>query len=199
MNIGGNITVSNVILAGSLANNIVAYDNLATGLVPNPAGSISITATPRAFSGGTGWSETTVNWYDLVLASVTLPYSDAYGVAGAANPRFNLTFASNIAFTMGTAGISFPYVQYYYKTLVPAGGNALPGASYTSLGAAVSLTGTTNFSGVVAPPVNQISLPVASWSPTTSVIVGVALFASLNPTFAVTGNVLSTTFTVANA
>jgi osmotically-inducible protein OsmY len=199
VNIGGNVTVGNVILAGSLANSIVTYDNLTPGLVPNPAGSISITATPRAFSGSTGWSETTVNWYDLVLASVTLPYSSAYGVAGAANPRFNLTFASNIAFTAGTAGTSFPYVQYYYKTLVPAGGNALPGASYTSLGSAVLLTGTTNFSGVVAPPVNQISLPVASWSPTTSVIVGVALFASIVPAFAITGNVLSTTFTVANA
>ena len=198
VNIGGNVTVGNVILAGSLANSIVTYNNLTPGLVPNPAGTISITTTPRAFSGSTGWSETTVNWYDLVLASVTLPYSSAYSVAGAPNPRFNFTFASNIAFTMGTAGVSFPYVQYYYKTLVPAGGNALPGASYTSIGAAVNLTGTTSFSGIVAPQVSSVSIPIASWSPTTSVIVGVALFASLNPTYSVTGNVLSTTFTVSN-
>jgi len=198
VNIGGNVTVGNIILSGSLANNIVVYDNLSPGLVPNPAGTISITTTPRAFSGSTGWSQTTVNWYDLVLASVTLPYSSAYSVTGAPNPRFNFTFASNIAFTMGTAGISFPYVQYYYKTLVPAGGNALPGASYTSIGSAVSLTGTTSFSGVVAPQVSSFQIPVGSWSPTTSVIVGVALFASIVPTYAVTGNVLSTTFTVSN-
>ena len=199
VNIGNNLTVGNLITTSTLNANTVSFDNLQTGLLAASPGSVIVATSPHTIAGSSGWTETTVNWYDFVMAYVNIPYSPAYSVAGAANPKFTINFNGNFAFTMGTAGVSFPYIQAYVKTLVPSGGSVAPGATYTSVGTAQYLTGTTSFNGRIWYQPGTITVPVASWSPTTSVIIGIALFGSLNPTYAITGTLTNMTFQASNA
>lgn len=199
VNIGNNLTVGNLITTSTLNANTVSFENLQSGLLASSPGSVIIAQSPHSIAGSSGWSEITANWYDFVMAYVTIPYSPAYSVAGAANPRFTINFNGNFAFTMGTAGVSFPYIQAYVKTLVPSGGSVAPGATYTSVGTAQYLTGTTSFNGRIWYAPGTITVPVASWSPTTSVVIGIALFGSLNPTYAITGTLSNMTFSASNA
>jgi hypothetical protein len=175
VSIGNNLTVGNLITSSALNANVVSFNNIVRGTIPTPVGSNYISPNVTVGPGGTNMTETTVNWYDRVLGYTIIPYSPAYATVG---PQFVFSFSCNMALTASPSGPSFPYIQLYVKPQYSSGSTA-PGATYTGLGNAQYYVSVSSFTGAVIISI-RATLPPAYWTSTTSCLVGVAFFASLN-------------------
>ena len=175
VSIGNNLTVGNLITSSALNSNVVSYTNMVLGTIPAPVGSVYISPNVTVGPGGTNYTQTTANWYDLVLGYTIIPFSPAYVSTG---PTFTFTFNCNMALTASPSGPSFPYIQMYIKPQYSSGSTA-PGATYTSVTSAQYFVSVSSFTGAVSYTVRATLAP-SNWTSTTSCLVGVAFFASLN-------------------
>lgn len=185
VSIGNDLTVGNLITASALNANVVAFNNIQPGLLPPPATSnFFITPDITLGPGATNWNDNG-SVYHYALGYSFLPNSSAYQDPTTFNPTFRLTYSAQLDFTNPNPGTTLPFVIFYLKSLVPAGGDPQQGGTnygaIQQIGNQMNFYGLSSFSGPTGYGIT-VQIPKTFWSTTTSVVVGVAMRASrVNP------------------
>ena len=223
VSVGDNLTVGNLITASSLNANTVSYNNIVSGTVPPPIGGTTYLPTALSLTSAASydWDYTGgfITGYYKTLSYVTLPVTTSMAALGSGNQlKFQTSFSCNINASSIQTGSSGPIFYLFYNdtyyggsgviyaypqsgTPAPSGASANGSYLFPSAGQPrILITSGSSYTGGLQ-LAYTFPAPVASGSYThlvagSTIVLGVGMFNSTNPSLLGTINMTNMAFNV---